>query len=64
MPTLAALTTDVTDISAHVFAATEVETTKMKEDYKKVGKNFEEIFKGAKSVINLVETINKLTTAD
>jgi hypothetical protein len=63
VPALAGLGVQLNDIGQHLFEATKAETDALKKQYEKVGKSIEDVNKGVKSVINLVETINKLTTA-
>jgi hypothetical protein len=62
-PALAGLGVQLVDISQHLFEATKAETDALKQQYAKVGKNIDDIVKGVKSVINLVDTIKKLTAA-
>ena len=63
VPALAGLGIQLNDISQHLFEATKAETDALKQQYAKVGKSIDDVVKGVKSVINLVETIKKLTAA-
>jgi hypothetical protein len=61
VPSLAGLVVQFNQIGGHLFEATNAEKAALKEKYEKVGKNVDNVVKGVKSVVNLVQAIQKLT---
>lgn len=61
VPSLAGLAVQLNEIGGHLFAATTAEKDKLKTEYEKVGKNADNVVKGVKSVVNLVQAIQQLT---
>lgn len=67
VPAIAGLAVQLEGIGDHIFAATKAETDAVKEQYAKVGKNFDSVMSSAKAgvaaTVNFVEAIKKLSTA-
>jgi len=60
-PSLAGLVVQLNDIGGRIFEATTAEKDALKAKYEKVGKNVDNVVKGVKSVVNLVQAIQLLT---
>ena len=63
VPALAGLGVSLSAIGGHLFDATKEEKDALKSQYDKVGKNVDDVVKGAKATINLVEALGKLASA-
>lgn len=63
VPALAGLGVSLNDVGGHLFDATQAEKDALKKQYDKVGKNVDEIVKGAKATISLVQALDKLSSA-
>ncbi len=61
VPSLAGLAVQLNDMGGHIFEATTTEKDDLKAKYEKVGKNVDNVVKGVKSVVNLVNAIKQLT---
>lgn len=61
VPSIAGLTAQLSAIGGHIFEATQAEKDALKAQYEKVGKNVDNVVKGVKATINLVQAIEKLT---
>jgi hypothetical protein len=61
VPSLAGLAVQLNDIGGHIFEATTAEKDALKAKYEKVGKNVDNVVKGVKAVVNLVQAIKLLT---
>lgn len=61
VPSLAGLAVQLNTIGGHLFEATTAEKDALKSKYEKVGKNVDNVVKGVKAVVNLVDAIKLLT---
>ena len=61
VPSIAGLTVQLSAIGGHIFEATQAEKDALKAQYEKVGKNVDNVVKGVKATVNLVQAIEKLT---
>lgn len=61
VPAIAGLTVQLSEIGGNIFEATKAEKDELKAQYEKVGKKVDDVVKGVKATINLVQAIEKLT---
>ncbi|MCU0634824.1 MAG: hypothetical protein MUE41_08120 [Gemmatimonadaceae bacterium] len=63
VPAMAGLGVSLNEVGGHLFDATQAEKDDLKQKYQKVGKNVDDIVKGAKATITLVQALDKLAAA-